>query len=240
MNQAIAILDQDDGPWRKVRCWLVLAPHPDDFDAVAVTLRWLADWGAELFLDVLTTGASGVDDAFAPTWEQKTAAREAEQQDACRLFGLPEDRLRFHRLAEDENGHMREDSENESRVRAILDRVTPAGVVLPHGHDSNADHQRTYRMFDRWARGRAGSVSALLIRDPKTVAMRLDVVTPFHKTEANWKARILRCHQSQQQRNLRSRGCGFDERILQVNREIAKEVGLATPFAEGFEVVNYS
>ncbi len=59
MHQAIAILDQDDGPWRRVRRWLVLAPHPDDFDAVAVTLRWFADWGAELFLDVLTTGASG-------------------------------------------------------------------------------------------------------------------------------------------------------------------------------------
>ena len=240
MNQAIAILDKNDGPWRRVRRWLIMAPHPDDFDAVAVTLRRIADWGAEMFLDVLTTGASGVDNAFAPTWEQKVAVREAEQQEACQLFGLPEDHLRFHRLAEDKEGHMREDLENETRVRAILDRASPAGVVLPHGNDTNADHQRTYRIFDRWARGRARSVSGLLIRDPKTVAMRLDVVTPFHETEANWKARILRLHQSQQQRNLSSRGCGFDERILRVNREIAKEAGLAAPFAEGFEVVDYS
>jgi hypothetical protein len=95
-------------------------------------------------------------------------------------------------------------------------------------------------MFDRWAHKQTCPVLALLIRDPKTVAMRLDVVTAFDETEANWKARLLRYHQSQQQRNLRSRGYGFDERILRVNREIAKEVGLANLFAEGFEVVNYT
>ncbi len=84
----------------------VMAPHPDDFDIVAVTLRWLEAGGAELFLEVLTGGASGVEDVFAATWDEKTDAREAEQLAACRLFGLEEGRIRFHRLAEDNEGHI--------------------------------------------------------------------------------------------------------------------------------------
>jgi hypothetical protein len=69
--------------------------------------------------------------------------------------------------------------------------------------------------------------------------MRLDAVMPFGQSDADWKARILRCHDSQHQRNLRTRGAGFDERILAVNRQIAKEAGLETEFAEGFELASY-
>jgi len=237
--QTTAILGRDDGPWQRVRRWLVLAPHPDDFDIVAVTLRRLEKEGAELFLEVLTGGASGVEDVFAATWEEKTTAREAEQLAACRLFGLEEVRIRFHRLAEDEEGHMIENRENEDRVRAILDRVGADGVILPHGSDSNADHRRTFRIFDDWAREQRRPVLALLVRDPKTLGMRLDLVTPFGEEEVEWKAEMLRCHASQHERNLRSRGHGLDERILRVNRGVAEEAGIGEEFAEGFEVANY-
>lgn len=234
-----ARLDRDDGPWRRVRRWLVLAPHPDDFDVVAVTMRQLSSNGAEILVEVLNTGASGVQDEFAATWEAKTTAREAEQIASCRLFGLKDDLLRFHRFSEDDEGHMRDNSENSAKLRAILDRVAADGVVLPHGCDSNADHQRTFRIFDGWARQRREPVLALLIRDPKTLSMRLDVVMPFSRSDADWKARILRCHDSQHQRNLRTRGAGFDDRILQVNRQIAKDAGLEAEFAEGFEIASY-
>ena len=234
-----AILGKDAGPWDEVRRWLVLAPHPDDFDAVAVTLRHLAAAGAELWLDVLTGGASGVEDQFLPGWEAKTAAREAEQRASCAMFGLPPERLHFHRLAEDADGHMLDNPDNEDRVRAILDQIAPAGVILPHGNDSNADHRRTYRMFDRWARTCGRPILALLIRDPKTLGIRLDLLTPFDEAEAGWKAALLRCHRSQHERNLRTRGRGFDDRILEVNRALAAEAGLAERYAEGFEFAAY-
>lgn len=234
-----AILGKDAGPWNEVRRWLVLAPHPDDFDAVAVTLRRLAAAGAELWLDVLTGGASGVEDRFVSGWEAKTAAREAEQRASCALFGLPPGRLRFHRLAEDTDGHMLDDPANADRVWAILNQLEPAGVILPHGNDSNADHRRTFRMFDRWAANRSQPVLALLIRDPKTLGIRLDLLTPFDETDAAWKGALLRCHRSQHERNLRTRGHGLDDRILLVNRTLASETGLAERYAEGFEVARY-
>lgn len=224
----------DPGPWDEVGRWLVLAPHPDDFEVVAVTMKRLRERGCELFLDVLTGGASGVEDAFAEGWEEKTLSREEEQRESCRIFGLAGDRLRFHRLAEDESGHMRDDEGNEARVHSILEEILPQGVVLPHGQDSNADHRRTYRFFDRWRRGRISPPLALLVRDPKTLAMRLDLATVFDDEEAAWKARLLRCHRSQHERNLRSRGIGFDERILAMNRGIGADLGAG--YAEAFEV----
>jgi hypothetical protein len=66
--------------------------------------------------------------------------------------------------------------------------------------------------------------------------MRLDLVTVFDDGEAAWKGGLLRCHRSQHERNLRSRGIGFDERILAMNRGIGTEVD--APFAEGFELFN--
>lgn len=234
-----AWLGRDEGAWCRIRRCLVLAPHPDDFDVVAVSLRRLRDAGAELWLEVLTSGASGVDDDFAATWQDKAEAREAEQRASCRLFGLPDEHLRFHRLAEDPAGHMAEHEANAASVRRMLERADADAVVLPHGNDSNADHRRTFRMFDHWAHGRPRPLLAMLVRDPKTLAMRLDLITPFAAAEAEWKARMLRCHASQHSRNLRTRGLGIDERILAVNRAIADEAGLPDGFAEGFELVRY-
>jgi len=85
---------------------------------------------------------------------------------------------------------------------------------------------------------RAGfPIAALLSRDPKTVSMRIDLYMPFGEREAEWKAELLRFHDSQHQRNLNTRGHGFDERILTTNRHIARELGIDAPYAEAFELV---
>jgi hypothetical protein len=47
---------------------------------------------------------------------------------------------------------------------------------------------------------------------------------------------MLRFHDSQHQRNLRTRGHGLDDRILEVNRSVARELSLAHEYAEAFEV----
>jgi len=78
-----------------------------------------------------------------------------------------------------------------------------------------------------------------LIHDPKTIQMRHDLYTVFGEDEAEWKGQLLRFHQSQHQRNLRTRQYGFDERILKVNRQIARELQASASYAEGFELKLY-
>lgn len=229
-----AVLGVDPGPWDRVRRWLVLAPHPDDFDVVAVTLRRLADSGARITLEVLSGGASGVEDGFATGWEAKTSAREAEQRESCALFGPPGIEPRFHRLLEDAAGHMADVEENRMRIHDILNSHLPEGVILPHGNDSNADHRRTFRWFKSWCDTRPAPPLALLVRDPKNLGMRVDLVTPYDTASAAWKGSLLRCHRSQHARNLRNRGIGFDERILAPDREAGEVLGFAA--AECFEV----
>ena len=64
---APAILGRNAGPWDGIRRCLVLVPRPDDFEVVTLTLRHLEQWDVELFLEVLTGGAGGVEDCFAAT-----------------------------------------------------------------------------------------------------------------------------------------------------------------------------
>jgi len=229
------VLGSDAGPWDRVRHWLVLAPHPDDFDVVAVTLRHFSEGGARITLEVLSGGASGVEDVFVQGWEAKTAAREAEQRESCARFGLPANHLRFHRLAEDSEGHMADTPANQTRVHRLLEGAAADGVVLPHGNDSNADHRRTFRWFQAWRDARPDPPLALLVRDPKNLGMRVDLLAPYDSKAAAWKAGLLLCHRSQNDRNLRSRGIGFDERILGPDRAAGSPYGFEA--AESFEVL---
>lgn len=216
----------------------VLAPHPDDFDAIAVTLQRFArrDW--QIHVAVLTTGVSGVEDGYRGATEahDKAALREAEQRASCTAFGLPPENLHFLRLDEDENGHQREDEASRQRLARFLTAVDPHCAFMPHGEDSNTAHRRTWSMFEAIARDEGLQVWAWLNRDAKTLAMREDVYTLFGAEEAEWKARLLRLHDSQQSRNLRTRGAGFDTRVLEVNRAVAREAGFDGVLAEVFEL----
>ena len=79
---------------------LVLAPHPDDFDAIGVTLRFLRENGNPLYVAFAASGASEVEDTFCllPTVEVKAKLREQEQRASCQFFGLPQAHLAFLRL----------------------------------------------------------------------------------------------------------------------------------------------
>ena len=205
---------------------LVLAPHPDDFDVIAVTLRRLRHQGNPIHLAVLTSGASGVEPGFCAggDWETLSELREHEQRRSCRFFGLREPDFEFLRLNEDQAGHMTGAEENLERVRTCLKERGPDIVFLPHGNDTNADHRRTYRMLRQIAAFSELTFFAFLIRDPKTLEMRDEVLTFFGQEDADWKAELMRFHESQQQRNLNVRGYGFDERILRLNQRTALRV----------------
>lgn len=225
-----------------VRRIVVLAPHPDDFDAIAVTLRFFRDNGNRIDVAVLTGGASGVEDGFrgAFTADAKAALREEEQRASCRFFGLPDDRLAFLRLVEDDSGHLVPGPDNLAQVREYLVNRRPDLVFMPHGNDTNADHQRVFALFTQIVREERLKMTAFLNRDPKTIAMRPDVCTGFDEDAALWKGELLRLHQSQHQRNLNTRKAGFDERVLSVNRQIARELGGLWPYAECFEIRTWS
>lgn len=223
---------------------VVLAPHPDDFDAIAVSMRYLQAQGHTIHVAVLTSGANGVEDGWngARDTATKAALREAEQRESCRFFGLPMERLVFLRLWETADGTAHEasnDDADEEKLRAYLRAKRPDLVFLPHGNDSNRTHRRTYESFRSIVSAEAWHMHACLNLDAKTVSMRPDLYMYFDDDEAAWKARLLRCHRSQQARNLKSRGHGFDERVLNLNRESAKKTGGPMPYAEVFELQTF-
>jgi LmbE family N-acetylglucosaminyl deacetylase len=217
----------------------VLAPHPDDFDAVGVTLKYFSKRGADIRLAVATSGSSGVEDSFCfpPTGENKGLAREKEQSDSCCFFGLPEKAFSFSRLPEDEEGHPLDSRENASRIAENLTLEKPDIVFLPHGNDTNAGHRRIFRFFREAVISVGLKLVAFYNRDPKTIEMRNDVYMTFGENEALWKAELLKFHKSQHVRNLNTRGIGFDERILEQNRFYAKEyLDGKVSYAEVFEI----
>ncbi len=211
---------------------LVAAPHPDDFDAIGVSLKRFAVGGGKLHLAVLAGAWSGVEDSFCdpPSIAAKSRCRELEQLDSCRFFGLSEESVYFLRMREDSAGNIMDLEENFQRLNSLEKNIQPDLIFMPHGNDTNPDHQLARRMVARF------NIPVLCNRDPKTIAMQDELITWFGKDEADWKAELLRCHKSQHQRNLNTRGYGFDERILKVNRELAASLGGNSAYAESFEV----
>lgn len=217
---------------------LVLAPHPDDFDAIAITLRYLQARGNEIHLAVLSGGSKGVQDSYInppPSWEQKAQLRELEQRNSCDFFGLSPSRIRFLHLPEAADGELAQDSSSQARVRNQISQTAPDILFLPSGNDTNTGHQRTYDMTRKAVRDLGKTLLALYNRDAKTLNFQTDLYTGFNQAQADWKCDLLRFHDTQQARNIRTRGHGFDDRILNFNRQLAHELGLEDTYAEAFQ-----
>ena len=219
----------------------VTAPHPDDFDAIAITMRWFHQRGHRVEVAVLTRGTSGVDDGFAGahTAEEKTLVREQEQRASCALFGLDPSALRFLRLGNDEHGKLSLGESSRAAVTGFLSALQPDIIFMPHGKDSNVAHQRTHDLVAGIVTAERLSVLLCLNEDPKTLQIRRDLVVEFDEDAAAWKSRLLTAHASQQARNIRVRGNGVDERLLDVNRQSAALVGASSEYAECFELAVY-
>lgn len=213
----------------------LLAPHPDDFDAIGITMKILHENGNKIHLGVLTSGAGGVDDNTLSV-KEKSLLREQEQISSCNFFGLTQECLTFLHLDEDDENHIQISQGNLERLKTFLEAHSPDIIFMPHGNDTNKEHQRTYMLFRKLMEKSNRDIVALLSKDPKTIAMKHDLYTSFGDDEAKWKAKLLRHHKSQHERNLRTRQHGFDERILSVNRQIALEAGINEEFAEVFEI----
>ena len=217
---------------------LVLAPHPDDFDAIGITMRFFRENGNQIYLAVATTGANGVEDDFcsSSSLETKIHVREREQRASSKFFGLPESNLAFLRLEKNETGQVLKNKANIAQVRRHFLSKQPVIVFLPHWNDTNQAHQSVYAIFRKVALESEKPVVIFLNRDPKTIQMQCNVYLGFGETGAAWKAELLRFHQSQQQRNLNQRGHGIDDRILRMDQQSAKACSANSPYAEIYEL----
>ena len=216
---------------------LVLAPHPDDFDAIGATLKFLFSNNNPLEVAVACTG-SGVEETYRPglTLETMAQLREHEQRKSLHFFGLPEGCLTFLRLENDHSDQLVESEQNLRILESIVSQKAPDIIFLPHGNDTNSAHRAMYDMVRQIALCAHRPIALMLIRDPKNISMRTDLYFPFGEEEAAWKGELLRFHDTQHQRNLNSRGYGFDKRILDFNQQSAKELALNQPYAEVFEI----
>ncbi|MEA2064117.1 MAG: PIG-L family deacetylase [Gemmatimonadota bacterium] len=231
---------------------MVLAPHPDDAEAVAVTLRLFAEAGCEVQYKICCLSPSGVTDEFAERKAEaegvpiigadelsayKKIIRRAEQLESTRLAGFPGqeggDCVKFLDLEENSRGSLLDTEKNAEAIAGVLSGSAPDIVLMPWEEDTNSDHVLVCRYFRRAAEMLAASTGrpmlGLYIRDPKTLVMTEHLAVPFGEKAARWKAGLLKAHRSQHERNLSLRGHGMDERILQVNRDSWQRISKIFP-----------
>jgi LmbE family N-acetylglucosaminyl deacetylase len=183
--------------------------------------------GCEIWYAIASLSPSGVEEGYGRGREEKRTLssqewkreiRRREQVRAAASFGLGSGRLAFLNIGEE--GRL-DSGENSAKIRGHLEAVAPDVVIMPVGGDQNRTHAWVHRVFrdcaqdlaDRWAK----PLVAFYNEDPKTVEIRSDLFVVFGEESAAWKGALLRAHDSQQQRNLRTRGTGLDERILRMN-----------------------
>ncbi len=232
---------------------LVLGPHPDDPESVAITCRLLMESGCDIWYAIVSMSPSGVEDEYAQRRQNSDTAsledkkieiRRREQTRSAEMFGLGPDRLAFLCIEEDEKV---DSPKNRARVKDHLESVAADIVIMPIGKDPNQMHAWVYRVFRKCARDltlKTGKpILALYNEDPKTVQIREDLFLLFGEEGAEWKGELLRIHDSQQQRNIHHRGMGLDERILRMNRsscsrlsEVSASAVLSGKYAEVFEL----
>lgn len=232
---------------------LVLGPHPDDPESVAITCRLLMQSGCDIWYAIASMSPSGVEDKYAQRrqnsdsislQDKKIEIRRREETRSAEMFGLRPDRLAFLCIEEDEKVNSRK---NRTGIKDHLESVAPDIVIMPIGKDTNQMHAWVYQVFRKCARDltlKMGKpILALYNEDPKTMEIRRDLFVLFGEEGADWKGALLRIHDSQQKRNIHNRGMGLDERILRVNRlscrrlsEISTSAVLSGKYAEVFEL----
>jgi LmbE family N-acetylglucosaminyl deacetylase/catechol 2,3-dioxygenase-like lactoylglutathione lyase family enzyme len=244
-------------PWPRVPLGarpraLVVAPHPDDFDIIACTLRLLFRQDVCVRCCVLSCG-SGVEDDYCvarglpPTIESIRHIRAREQRAGCAHFGLQPAALSFLDLEEEEGGGLAERGQtlltdaNRAAFTSFVLAESPDLIFLPAVFESwppatpppdpmpngagNLGHYRAGLLVYEAAVALGRPTAVFLHRDPKTVSMREDVYTSYGEQDAEWKHQMLRLHDSQHARNMRTRGSGFAERLLVPESAKARALG---------------
>ncbi len=252
------IVWSDNASFHKENCCLpskgrvlVLAPHPDDPESVAITSRLLLQSGCEIAYTIVTLSPNGVTDPYAHTWhentsfsllEKKKKIRIKEQICAAEMMGVSRDHVRFLDLQKDDCKKGLDTKANIEILRNHLESEAPDIVMLPSGKDTNTTHVWVYNVFRKCAKAlsvkQERSIVAFYNEDPKTIQIQADIIVMFDEKSAAWKRELLKTHDSQQQRNLHTLQMGFDERILRVNllayNQYAPFFSFAPPLSPGY------
>lgn len=200
----------------------------------------------------------------APTPENICEIRRAEQRAGCAIWneacpnGLPDTSLAFLELDESggdlaDRGQVLPTEANADRFCAYFAAQAPDLVFVPCVFEEwplppsppepmpngagNLGHYRAAALIEEALRRSGRKCAVLLHRDPKTVSMHEMRHTGYDEALLKWKSRMLRAHDSQHARNMRTRGVGFAERLMAPEREKARELGLGVAAAEVFQVV---
>jgi len=209
--------------------------------------------GCDIWYAIASLSPSGVEDKYAQRRqdrdsislkEKKGKIRQKEQTLSAEMFGLDADRLAFLGIEEDKQI---DSPGNLARIKDHLETVEPDIVIMPIGKDPNRTHAWVYQAFRKCAKElilkTEKPIVALYNEDPKTIEIRKDLFVLFGEEGADWKRALLKIHDSQQERNIYSRGMGFDERILRMNHlswtqllETLTPVASSAKYAEVFEI----
>jgi LmbE family N-acetylglucosaminyl deacetylase len=209
--------------------------------------------GCDIWYAIARLGPSGVEDEYAQRTPNRGSAslqdmkgtiRQREQMQSAEMFGLIPERLAFLGIEEDKE---LDSPKSLAKIREHLEFVEPDIVMMPIGKDPNRTHAWVYQSFRRCAkeltRKTEKPIIALYNEDPKTIEIRKDLLVLFGEEGADWKGTLLKIHDSQQERNIHSRGIGFDQRILRMNHsswrhlvETSALVGPSAKYAEAFEI----
>ncbi len=212
---------------------LALAPHSDDFDINAITLKYFQQGGATIKLDVFSLD-NGVDADFEPQ-TPPAEIRKREQLASLSFFDLDVEAVTFVDTVCDQTGQTVYHPQNMQTITDSIEAFAPDVILTPHPNDSNSAHQSVVKMLYEVKVKR--DIIVMHNHDPKTFEMKPNAFMPFDSEQARWKAKLLRHHESQHSRNLKTRGYGFEDRILNVSREIAKKYKLNCEYTELFEVL---
>jgi LmbE family N-acetylglucosaminyl deacetylase len=229
---------------------LALAPHASDVERAAIFLARLRGRGWTVRAAICTRGTAGVLDRYARGRDgdgdlvrRKTEIRRAEALASARLLGLPDEATVF---LYDVHGNVgRGAPETDAEVLAsFLAESSPDLVTLPSGNDENDTHVGVVRAFRLAAARRPTGrpLAAFYHEDPKTLAMKPDLLVWFTRADSLFKAKLLAAHDSQQQRRYERTGEGLDDKVLRCNFERASAYRKAHPdapnhpFAEAYEI----
>jgi LmbE family N-acetylglucosaminyl deacetylase len=119
---------------------LVFAPHQDDevLGCGGTIVRKLRA-GAEVTVAFMTDGSAAHGGLMAD--DEMKRLRAGEALAACRVLGLPGERVLFLELKDGRLGGQLDEAVR--RVRELLRRLRPAEVFIPHYHDGSPDHLAT-------------------------------------------------------------------------------------------------
>lgn len=119
---------------------LVAAPHPDD-DVIACggSIAKHLHNGNQVAIMYITSGDAGGIQYYK---DELATIREAEAREAATLLGVKD--LSFLRIAD---GYIEFNKENLINITALIRKLKPHTVYIPHGRDGCRDHKITHSLL---------------------------------------------------------------------------------------------